>query len=125
MKISDNTEQDVYIQKLVANVNIGLFGKSINNSGKAFLFENLSDARHYEQEYGGNINFMRQFKQVITEELSNLDVDVVVDEEDVYVGKARYIFFNKTNNPLCILSFKAIAKLCNDFININYLFGNV
>ena len=86
MDITDNVEQDIYIKKLVANVNIGLLEKSNNNSEKAFLFNNLSEARHYEKQYGGNINFIRQFKEVITKTTTNLDTGldagVAMDEDN-------------------------------------------
>ena len=36
MDITENLEQDIYIKKSVANVNIGLLEKSNNNSEKAF-----------------------------------------------------------------------------------------
>ena len=52
MHISENAEQDVYIQKLIANVNIGLLEKSVNHTEKAYLFDNLSEARHCEKKYG-------------------------------------------------------------------------
>ena len=44
MHISENAEQDVYIKKLIANVNIGLLEKSVNHTEQAHLFDNLSVA---------------------------------------------------------------------------------
>ena len=46
MHISENAEQDVYIRKLIA----GLVEKSVNNAEKAYVFDNLSEARHYENK---------------------------------------------------------------------------
>ena len=127
MRISENAEQDAYIKKLIANVNIGLLEKSVNHTEKAYLFDNLSEARHFEKEYGGNINFIRQFKEVITEEVSDLDVVVDVDENDEFVYKqdeskiSRSVSYKETHHPLHILSFKATAKLRNGFRYIKEL----
>ena len=134
MNISENAEQDVYIKKLIANVNFGLLEKSVNHAEKAHLFDNFSEARHYEKEYGGNINFIRQFKEVITEEVSDLDVVVDVDENGEFIYKkdviiyengedniSRSLSFVETHHPLHILSFKATAKLRNGFRYIKEL----
>ena len=134
MNISENAEQDVYIKKLIANVNFGLLEKSVNHAEKAHLFDNLSEARHYEKEYGGNINFIRQFKEVITEGVSDLDVVVDVDENGEFISKKDVIIYEdgtdnisrglsyvETHNPLHILSFKATAKLRNGFRYIKEL----
>ena len=113
--------------QIIANVNFGLLGKSVNHTEKAYLFDNLSEARHYEKEYGGNVNFIRQFKEVITEEVSDLDVVVDVDENDEFVYKQdesklyRSYSYKETHHPLHILSFKATAKLRNGFRYIKEL----
>ena len=64
---------------------------------------------------------------MITEEVSDLDVVVDVDENDEFVYKqdeskiSRSVSFVETHHPLHILSFKATAKLRNGFRYIKEL----
>ena len=42
-KISDDAQQDVYIKKLVANVNIGLLEKCFNKKSVVYLFQDYEE----------------------------------------------------------------------------------
>jgi len=58
--ISDNKTEDIYLKKLIANVNIGLLEKGTNRDQKTFIFDSLEEAQHYQAQYGGNLSILRK-----------------------------------------------------------------
>jgi len=61
--ISDDPDEDIYIKKLIANVNIGLLEKSCNRKQRSYLFEDFAELRHYQAEYGGQINLIYKYEE--------------------------------------------------------------
>jgi hypothetical protein len=57
-KISDDEYIDTYIKKLIGNINFGLLEKSQNKRQRSFVFDDLSELKHYQSEYGGRINII-------------------------------------------------------------------
>ena len=55
-KIADDAQQDVYIKKLIANVNIGLLEKCSNKKSVGYLFQELSECKFDNAQYGGVIH---------------------------------------------------------------------
>ena len=68
--ISDDKAEDVYLRKLIANVNFGLLEKGTNKAQISYIFDSLNEAQHYQALYGGKISILR--KQELT----------FIDEED-------------------------------------------
>ena len=60
--ISENDQQDVYIKKLVANVNIGLLEKCSNKKSNGFLFQDYEECKFYQAQYGGTIHSIQKLK---------------------------------------------------------------
>ena len=50
--------EDTAVQKLIANLNIGLLEKSFNRRQTSSIFESLDECRHYQAIYGGQIDMM-------------------------------------------------------------------
>ena len=48
-KISDNPDEDIYIKKMISNINIGILEKGRNNRQRSFLFDDLSELQHYQK----------------------------------------------------------------------------
>ena len=71
--ISDNKDDDNYIKKLIANINFGLLEKSQNKQQKTFLFDDLSELKHYQSQYGGNLNIISKTEQIHTQSDDPLD----------------------------------------------------
>ena len=59
-KISDNDVHDVYIKKLVANVNIGLLEKCYNRKSVGYLFRNYDECKFHQAQYGGSIHTVQK-----------------------------------------------------------------
>jgi hypothetical protein len=80
----------IFIKKLIANINYGLLEKSKNKQQKAFIFNDLSELKHYQSLYGGNLNIISKSEITIDENIekyiSNLDKDVIDDEGALPIG---------------------------------------
>ena len=74
-KISDDEYIDTYITKLFGNINFGLLEKSQNKSQRSFVFDDLSELKHYQSEYGGRINIISKFLEEYTSEESDNGLD--------------------------------------------------
>lgn len=58
--ISGDAQADVYIKKLVANVNIGLLGKGMNCRTAGYLFKDLTEWNHFQALHGGVVHRMQK-----------------------------------------------------------------
>ena len=63
-KIADDAQQDAYIKKLVANVNIGLLEKCFNRKSSGYIFEDYAECKFYQAEYGGTIHSIQQIENL-------------------------------------------------------------
>ena len=137
-KISDNPDEDVYIKKLISNINIGLLEKANNKRQKSFLFKDLSDLKHHQNKYGGNLNIVSEYQdQEVTtiKETSPLDVGINMDDDDddnddfavnnisTPTGKELYVL-NINKSATLINGFRYIKELVlqrhNYFMNKSY-----
>jgi hypothetical protein len=83
--ISNNESEDIYIKKLIANVNIGMLEKSQNKVEQSYLYDDIAEAQYYQTKCGGNINVLQHFKSYLD---SNLDIDdIEVDGNPFYILK--------------------------------------
>ncbi len=63
-KVSENEQQDVYIKKLAANVNIGLLEKCSNTKSVGYLFQDYDECKFYRAQYGGVIHSIQKIEDV-------------------------------------------------------------
>jgi hypothetical protein len=117
-KISDDEQHDIYIKKLVANVNIGLLENGQNRKSAGYLFQDLAECKYHQGQYGGTIHMIQQIKDVSTlvEKLIwGLDDDV--EDLDPTISTK----FEAHGNPYFVLVLKAERQLKNGFRYINEL----
>ena len=92
--ISDDPIEDIYIKKLIANINIGLLEKSCNRKQRSYLFEDLTELRHYQAEYGGQINLINKYEEKIESSALNINDDdniISLDTSRTKYDKKYYI----------------------------------
>ena len=65
--ISDNEIENVYLKKLISNVNFGLLEKGINKAQRSFIYDTLSEARYYQSLYGGRISILKKYEDIVEE----------------------------------------------------------
>ena len=61
-KIAEDVQQDSYIKKLVANVNIGLLEKCYNRKSMGYLFQDYAECKFYQAQFGGTIHCTQQIE---------------------------------------------------------------
>ena len=74
--LSDNKDDDNSIKKLIANINFGLLEKSQNKQQKTYVFGDLSERKHYQSQYGGNLNIISKIEQIHGQSNNPLDKDI-------------------------------------------------
>ena len=112
--ISNDEDQDAFIKKLIANVNIGLLEKSFNKRSKGYLFQDLAECQYYQSRLGGVIHIINKIEDVA--ELKHSDLDEGVD-----CPPCESHMFKATGEPLYVLVLKAESKLKNGFRYIKEL----
>ena len=55
-RVSNDPEQDVYVKKLIANVNVGLLEKCYNKKSVGFLFQDYEECKYKQAQNGGPIH---------------------------------------------------------------------
>ena len=60
--ISGNAQTDVYIKKLIANVNIGLLEKGMNRRAAGYLFKDLTECNHFQAQHGGVVHQIQKIE---------------------------------------------------------------
>ena len=61
-----------------------LLDKSQTKQQKTFLFDDLSDLKHYQSQYGGHLNIISKIEQIHTQSNDPLDIDV--EDADVLIA---------------------------------------
>jgi hypothetical protein len=123
-KISDNPDEDVYIKKLISNINIGLLEKANNKRQKSFLFKDLSDLKHHQNKYGGNLNIVSEYQnqeETTVKTTSLLDVGINMDDDDDNDEFAVNNISTPTLKELYVLNINKSATLTNGFRYIKEL----
>ena len=59
-KVLENDQQDAYIKKLVASVNIGLLEKCSNKKSVGYLFQDYDECKFHQAQYGGSIHSIQK-----------------------------------------------------------------
>ena len=109
-QISDDAEEDMLIKKRIANCNYGMMEKGVNRNQSSYIFDSYSEAKFYQIQYGGVINYIRQYEDVPIYRTSS-------DGEPMIVGKE----FKETDKVIYILNLSATACLNNGFRYIKEL----
>ena len=117
--ISENNDEDIYIKKLIANINYRLLEKSKSKQQKAFIFDDLSELKHYQSLYGGNLNIINKSEVKIEESINKLDVDIVDDDGNPEISDALKDV--KDDNEYYILNISGESTLKNGFRYIKEL----
>jgi hypothetical protein len=103
-QISDDAEEDILIKKRIANCNYGMMEKGVNRNQSSHIFDSYSEAKFYQIQYGGVIDYIRQYEEVPIYGSSS-------DGEPMIVGKE----FKETDKVIYILNLCATACLNNGF----------
>ena len=111
-KTSENAQQDIYIKKLIAHVNIGLLEKCSNKKSVGYLFQSLNECKFYQALYGGVIHSIQKIEDVSEVlERSSLGLDDGVE----VLGPVVSYKFEQRGNPYFVLVLKAEKRLRNGF----------
>jgi len=117
-RISEDDDHDVYIKKLIANVNIGLLEKSFNRKSAGYLFQDLDEAKYYQAQYGGNVHMLQKIEHVKTIcEASPLGLDDGIQN----LTPIESVKFRCAGIPFYVLVLQAQAQLKNGFRYIKEL----
>ena len=113
--ISEDPTEDIYIKKLIANVNIGLLEKGLNKKTKAYLFHDLTECKHFQAQLGGTIHMIQKIA----------DVSSIVDDPfglDFGIQSTSLVYrYEEVGAPFYVLALKAERKLENGFRYIKEL----
>ena len=87
--ISDDSDEDKSIKKLIANVSFGLLEKGTNRSQRSFVFDDVSEAVRLQADVGGKLNMIsRQTAKWVEDYDENgvwcRDREVVSNDESLY-----------------------------------------
>ena len=115
MSISQGSNKDTYIKKLVANVNIGLLEKCFNKTSRGYLFQDLSECQHYQAKMGGTIHVLHKIEDALEA------LDFGLDDGTSNEGIRETHIFKQSGDPLYVLVIKAEALLKNGFRYIKEL----
>ena len=115
-KISENTHEDMFIKKLIANVNIGLLEKCFNKVSRGYLFENKAECQHYQAIAGGSMHLIQKIEErVVVKPVLDHGLDFGLDPldppSDSESGAPKSHIFQAVGDPLHVLSRKAQAQL--------------
>ncbi len=106
--VSEGPQQDVYVKKLIANVNIGLLEKWFNKKSVGFLFQDYEECKYYKAQYGGAIHSVQRIEAV--SELFERSLLGLDDGVDV-VGPVVSVKFEHRGSPYFVLVLKAEKQL--------------
>jgi hypothetical protein len=116
-QISEDAEEDTTIKKRIANCNYGMMEKGVNRNQKSFIFDSYSEAKFYQIQYGGDINYIKQYEEVPLLSGASSSLDVGSGGEPILARKE----FRETSKVLYILNLSATATLNNGFPYIKEL----
>ena len=60
--INGDTQADVYIKKLIANVNIGLLEKGMNRRSAGYLFKDQAECNYFQAQHGGVVHRIQKIE---------------------------------------------------------------
>ena len=117
-KVAEDDQQDVYIKKLVANVNIGLLEKCSNKKSTGYLFQDYDECKFYQAQYGGVIHSIQKIEDV-SEILERSPLGL--DDDCEMIGSIVSFKFVHRGDPYFVLVLNAEKQLRNGFRYIKEL----
>ena len=121
MKISDEKELEIYIKKLISNINFGLLEKSCNKKVMSFIFDSIDEATYQQSKFGGTIHTLQQFTDVEDATPPTRHVlDWDIEEDPNYSTHNTQITTTK-GDPLYVLNLSDTKPLQNGFRYIKEL----
>ena len=116
--ISGDAKADVYIKKLIANVNIGLLEKGLNRRTAGYLFKDLTECHHFQAQHGGVVHQIQKVEdKCIVYDKSPLGLDDGLES----LGPVVSWKFEQVGEPCFVLVMKAEKQLRNGFRYIKEL----
>ena len=79
--ISNDSNEDKHLKKLIANVNIGILEKGTNKANKSYIFNTLEEAQQKQLKYSGTIAVVSKTKlvEILEEEMQCNPLDFGLD----------------------------------------------
>ena len=116
--ISEDAKVDVYIKKLIANVNIGLLEKGMNRRSAGYLFRDVNECNYFQAQHGGVVHRIQKIEDhCVVYDRSPLGIDEGVENTKPIVS-FRY---EQVGDPYYVLVMKAEKQLRNGFRYIKEL----
>ena len=116
--ISGDAQVDVYIKKLIANVNIGLLEKGMNRRSAGYLFKDLAECNYFQAQHGGVVHRIQKIEDhCVVYDKSPLGLDDGIDN----VKPVESWSFEQVGEPCYVLVMKAEKQLRNGFRYIKEL----
>ena len=126
--ISDDKDIDIYIKKLIGNVNFGLLEKSYNKCVDSHIYDSLEEATLFQSKLGGVIHTLQQYVEEECNEYlcpdwmreldNHLTDDQYEEQKQMNMSKIKYI---EKGKPLYVLNLTAKKLLVNGFRYIKEL----
>ena len=126
--ISDDKNIDIYIKKLIGNVNFGLLEKSYNKIVDSHIYDSLEEATLYQSKLGGVIHTLQQYEEqdcneyLCSDWMRDLDNHLNDEEFDrqqqMNMMETKYV---EKGKPLYVLNITAKRFLVNGFRYIKEL----
>ena len=116
--ISGDAQVDVYIKKLIANVNIGLLEKGMNRRSAGYLFKDLAECNYFQAQHGGVVHRIQEIEDhCVVYDKSPLGLDDGIDN----IKPSESWSFEQVGEPCYVLVMKAEKQLRNGFRYIKEL----
>ena len=110
--ISGDAQADVYIKKLIANVNVGLLEKGMNRRSAGYLFKDQAECNYFQAQHGGMVHRIQKIEDhCVAYDRSPLSIDESV-EDMKHIVNCR---FEQVGDPYCVLVMKAEKQLRSGF----------
>ena len=117
-RITGDAKVDVYIKKLIANVNIGLLEKGMNRRTAGYLFKDLTECHHFQAQHGGVVHRIQKVEdKCIVYDKSPLGLDDGLE----ILGPVVSWNFEQVGEPCFVLVMNAEKQLRNGFRYIKEL----
>ena len=106
-----NPDEDKIVKKMIANVNFGIMEKGVCRNQKSFIFSTYTQAKFYQQQYGGTINYIKEYEERTESRIDPLDKDIAIEDP----GDLIHTDLVETGSIMWILNISASACMNNGF----------
>ena len=102
--ISDIEDEDVFLKKIIANVNIGLLEKGTNKINQSRVYKTSEEAAFYKNQYGGKVHILRNYS-------CSTDFGLDVEKIEETQTKDKYYILNNESKAELQNGFRYIKEL--------------